>query len=354
MMKTDDFDYSLPTELIAQKPLSERGASRLLVVEEEGVTDKYFSDLPTLLNPGDLLVMNDTRVIPARLYLTKASGGRVEVMLERFVDECHFLALARSNKTLKPGTQLWLGNQSVVEFIERDGVFFRFRVLDGIEGEKLFIKNGHIPLPPYINRPDSQDDHDRYQTVYAENSGAVAAPTAGLHFDESLLDQITQIGVDTARVTLHVGAGTFQPVKVDDVTQHVMHREWVEVPKKTVDKIRITHERGGRVIAVGTTTVRALESAVLKSGAEQPEALQPYSGDTQLFIYPGYSFAVVDAMITNFHLPKSTLLMMISAFSGKQTVMQAYQHAIEGRYRFFSYGDAMMLTKKPGNYSART
>lgn len=347
-MKTDDFDYQLPPELIAQTPADKREQSRLLLLCHDGdrpdFQDLQFSDFVSLCEPGDLLVVNNTRVVPARLKCQKSSGGRVEVMLERVLNEHEFLALARSNKPLRAGQVLLIDGQQELEYIERAGAFFKFRQLQLQAGNpyNLFHRQGEMPLPPYIKRQVDKSDAGRYQTVYARNEGAVAAPTAGLHFNQQILEQLKNKGVGFAQVTLHVGAGTFQPVKVDDVAQHKMHTEWIEVNAKTVDEIEQAHASGQRVIAVGTTTVRALESAALSG------SLQPYQGPTNIFIYPGYEFRVVDALLTNFHLPRSTLLMMISAFSGVQAVSAAYAHAIEQRYRFFSYGDAMFLSRAKG------
>jgi len=344
-LKTDDFNYQLPPELIAQAPAGERAASRLLVLEpgvsEADIKDLQFTDFPTLCEPGDLLIVNNTRVIPARLKCHKPSGGRVEVMLERFLDACEFLALARANKPLRPGQKLLIDGVEELEFLEREGAFFRFRLLQDTNDSHydLFHRQGEMPLPPYIRRDADGTDKGRYQTVYAQNEGAVAAPTAGLHFTPGILGQLQTKGVELAQLTLHVGAGTFQPVKVDDVTQHKMHTEWIEVDADTVAQIEATHDRGGRVIAVGTTTVRALETAAMSG------KLSPYAGPTDIFIYPGYKFKVVDVLLTNFHLPRSTLLMMISAFAGREPVKAAYAHAIEQQYRFFSYGDAMFLSR---------
>ena len=344
-LKTDDFDYQLPPELIAQTPAGKREQSRLLLLQQSEssteLQDLQFSDFVQLCEPGDLLVVNNTRVVPARLKCHKPSGGQVEVMLERMLNEREFLALARSNKPLRPGQKLLINNQEELVFIEREGAFFKFCMLKPQAGNAydLFHRQGEMPLPPYIKRPVEKSDAGRYQTVYARSEGAVAAPTAGLHFNQQILQQLEDKGVGLARVTLHVGAGTFQPVKVEDVTQHKMHTEWIEVDAKTVEQIQRTHASGRRVIAVGTTTVRALESAALSG------KLVPFQGPTKIFIYPGYDFKVVDALLTNFHLPKSTLLMMISAFAGVQVVRDAYAHAIAQRYRFFSYGDAMFLSR---------
>lgn len=342
-MRTDDFDYVLPPELIAQVPAPEREASRLLVVGEQPslYRDLHFTDFAQLCEAGDLLVVNDTRVVPARLKCNKPSGGQVEVMLERLLDEQTIVALARSNKPLKPGQRLLVDGREELEYIGRADAFFKFKLLNTVPGDeyRIFHQQGDIPLPPYIKRSPDQEDTGRYQTVYAKSEGAVAAPTAGLHFDQCVFDQLRCKGVELAQVTLHVGAGTFQPVKVDDVAQHKMHTEWIEVGDEVVAKIEQTRAAGGRVIAVGTTTVRALETAA-RNGA-----LTVYRGPTDIFIYPGYQFSVVDALLTNFHLPKSTLLMMISAFAGVEEIRDAYLHAIDQRYRFFSYGDAMFLSR---------
>lgn len=343
-MKTADFDYHLPEELIAQAPAEKRLGSRLLVVGpgEQPLEDRQFPDLVDYCQPGDLLIMNNTRVIPARLQCRKPTGGRVEVMLERMLPDGDFLALARSSKTLSPGQRLLIGEREELEYRGREGDFFRFSLLhpDSTDSFKLFHRCGEMPLPPYIKRPPGAQDSDRYQTVYAQVEGAVAAPTAGLHFNREILQSLQQGGIDTAEVTLHVGAGTFQPVKVEQVAEHQMHEEWIEVTQELVERVQACRKRGGRVIAVGTTTVRALESAA------QGGQLQAYSGPTRIFIYPGFRFHVVDLLLTNFHLPRSTLLMMISAFAGIQEVKAAYQHAVEARYRFFSYGDAMLLARQ--------
>lgn len=347
-MKTDDFDYNLPPELIAQTPEVNRQDSRMLVVgnEHAPLKDRFFSDLSLFCKSGDLIVVNDTRVIPARLICNKPSGGKVEVMLERFISEDTFLALAKSNKKLKSGQLLTVGTQASekgeLEYIERQGDFFKFKIVSAHAhpAHQFFNQYGDIPLPPYIKRQPNKSDLDRYQTVYAKSEGAVAAPTAGLHFDRPMLEKLAKMGVDTAHVTLHVGAGTFQPVKVDDVSQHQMHQEWIEVEEKVVSQIKQTKAQGGRVIAIGTTTVRALESAALFGD------LKAMHGATDIFIYPGFEFKVVDMLFTNFHLPKSTLLMLVSAFAGGHEIKAAYDHAVEKQYRFFSYGDAMLLFPK--------
>lgn len=336
-----DFEFELPGELIAQHPLPERSASRLLVMDRQtgAVEDRRFAELDRLLEPGDLLVFNDTRVIPARLYAEKDSGGRVEILIERMLDDGLALAQLGANRKPAPGIRLRereTGREIGVE--GRVGEFWRLR-LDPVDDGwlRLLERAGHMPLPPYIRRGDEPVDAERYQTVYAARPGAVAAPTAGLHFDEALFDRLDARGVSRAFCTLHVGAGTFQPVRVDDVEKHEMHAEWIEVGRELVDRIASVRARGNRVVAVGTTSVRALETAAV--GGE----LAPFSGDSRLFIVPGFEFRVVDAMITNFHLPGSTLVMMVSAFSSRERILAAYRHAIEQRYRFFSYGDAMLM-----------
>ncbi len=341
-MQLSDFHYYLPPELIASEPLAERSASRLLIVNGQTgqLCDGRFTDIVSLIQPEDLLVFNNTRVIPARLHGQKSSGGKVEVLVERILDSHHVLAHVRASKAPKAGTRLLLEAKLAAEVVGREGDLFLVRFLAIEPVLALLEQYGHIPLPPYIERADTLADRERYQTVFAQKPGAVAAPTAGLHFDKALLQTLNAKGVASTEVTLHVGAGTFQPVRVQDLTQHVMHAEYVEVSADTCAAIAACKARGGRVIAVGTTSVRSLESAA-KTGA-----LQPYQGDTRLFITPGYAFQVVDAMITNFHLPESTLLMLVSAFAGFDTIHHAYQHAVAQRYRFFSYGDAMFLTKQ--------
>ncbi len=337
-MHLDDFDYQLPPELIAQQPLAERSSSRLLrvVCDTCQLSDHHFADLQTMLRPGDLLVMNNTRVLPARLLGQKPSGGKVEVMLERLLPDNAMLALVRANRTLKPGALIEFGEGSALEVIGREGEFFHLKSVNQ-NLEQLLHQYGQMPLPPYITRAADSADEQRYQTVYADVPGAVAAPTAGLHFDSGLLKTLELQGVMTANITLHVGAGTFQPVRVDNVLEHKMHAEYLEVSAAVCEQIQQTKANGGRVIAVGTTSVRSLETAAAAG------ELKPYRGDSRLFIYPGYEFHVIDGMITNFHLPKSTLLMLVSAFAGSELIKQAYQHAIDRRYRFFSYGDAMLL-----------
>jgi len=342
MMQLSDFHYNLPPELIAAEPLPERTASRLLVLD--GATGKYrdgrFTDILELVQPDDLLVFNNTRVIPARLHGQKASGGKVEVLVERITGTHSVLAHIRASKAPKAGTRLRLENLLDAEVTGRQGDLFVVEFLHDEPVLLLLEQYGHIPLPPYIEREDTKADRERYQTVFAQNPGAVAAPTAGLHFDNMLLDALRNKGVQTAAVTLHVGAGTFQPVRVQDLSQHVMHAEYADVSVAVCEAVAACRQRGGKVVAVGTTSVRSLESAA-KSGE-----LQPFQGDTRLFITPGYRFRVVDALITNFHLPESTLLMLVSAFAGYENIFNAYHHAIKHGYRFFSYGDAMFLAPK--------
>lgn len=339
-MQLSDFDYHLPEDLIAQAPLPERNASRLLVVDPEKnlIRDQDFADLESLLNPGDLLVFNNTRVIPARLYGQKESGGRVEVLVERLLDDHTLLAHIRSSKSPKASSRLILEKEITCTMSERRGDLFVLVQESGNSWFELLESYGHMPLPPYISREDEANDRERYQTVYAETPGAVAAPTAGLHFDQKQIESLESGGVNTAYITLHVGAGTFQPVRVDSIENHIMHAEWIEVTEEVCKLIHQTKAAGHRVVAVGTTVVRSLEAA-----AENGE-LMAYNGDTQIFIKPGFEFNVVDAMITNFHLPRSTLLMLVSAFAGSDIIRRAYAHAVEQRYRFFSYGDAMLIS----------
>jgi len=340
-MQLSDFNFDLPTDLIAQQPLAERSQSRLLCLNGETgeCIDRQFIALPSLLNENDLLVFNNTRVIPARIFGIKASGGRIEVMLERVLSDSEVLVQIRASKAPKIGGQLLLGDEHVeAEVMSRTSGFYQLRLNDERSAIDVLQAVGHMPLPPYIDRPDDELDQQRYQTVFAEQPGAVAAPTAGLHFDQAILDQMSAKGIRQATVTLHVGAGTFQPVRVDDIATHEMHYEYVEVSQATCDAIIETRQRGGRVVAVGTTVVRSLETA---SGNGTPA---PFSGETNIFIYPGYQFKSVDALVTNFHMPESTLLMLVSAFGGQQHILAAYQHAIDERYRFYSYGDAMFIT----------
>ncbi len=338
-MKKSAFHYDLPPELIAQQPLPERSASRLLVVDapHQALSDRMFRELPDLLQPGDLLVFNDTRVLPARLYGHKESGGAVEIMLERVTGTHEATALLGVSKKPREGDLIELDDGTPVRVLGRDGQFFSLRFESAEPLEKLLLRVGHVPLPPYIAREDEASDRERYQTVYARRPGAVAAPTAGLHFDDALLARLRERGVDSGYVTLHVGAGTFQPVRAETIEDHHMHREWLNVGAGLVEKIHRTRARGGRVIAVGTTVVRSLEAATGEHG------LAPFAGETDIFIFPGYRITSVDGLITNFHLPESTLLMLVSAFAGRDFVLAAYRHAVEQRYRFYSYGDAMVV-----------
>ena len=337
-MQAADFDYPLPPELIAQRPLPDRSASRLLVVEATAGQrrDARFTDLPGLLASGDLLVFNDTRVVPARLEGVKPTGGVVEMLLERPLEGLEALLHMRASKPLRPGQVVRTGGGDiVVEGREED--LFRVRLPE--PALEFFGRHGSVPLPPYIERTPDGDDTGRYQSLLARVPGAVAAPTASLHFDEAMLARLDAMGVRRATVTLHVGAGTFQPMRSDRIEEHVMHAEWAELPAATVEAIAATRAAGGRIVAIGTTVVRTLESA--------PEPLAPWQGDTRLFIRPGHRWKVVDAMVTNFHLPRSTLLMLVSAFTGRESILTAYAHAVQQRYRFFSYGDAMFLTRAP-------
>ncbi|HEY9193961.1 MAG TPA: tRNA preQ1(34) S-adenosylmethionine ribosyltransferase-isomerase QueA [Methyloversatilis sp.] len=340
MLTLSDFDYELPDELIAQAPLPERSASRMLVVGESALTDSRIGDLPQWLEPGDLLVFNDTRVMRARLYGSKDSGGRVEVLIERLTGEREALAQVRASKTPRAGSRLRMEDAFDFEVLGREGEFFRLRSLGDAALADLLEHHGRLPLPPYIDRSAADADDRRYQTVFARETGSVAAPTAGLHFDEALLAALAARGVRQARVTLHVGAGTFQPVRVDNLAEHRMHRERYELSEQTVQAIAETRAAGGKIVAVGTTSLRCLESAALACG-DGP--LTARSGDTALFITPGFGFRVVDALLTNFHLPKSTLLMLVSALAGRRRIRAAYAHAVARRYRFFSYGDAMFI-----------
>ena len=349
-MKTSDFHFDLPPGLIAQAPLAERSASRLLVVPpgDRPVEDRGVRELPSLLRAGDLVVFNDTRVIPARLFGHKqGSGGRVEILIERLLAGDEARVQLGASKPMKPGGRIVLDAGGEAEVLGRDDGFYRLRFeVDGAFGDWL-QRAGRLPLPPYIQREPGADDDERYQTVFARRAGAVAAPTAGLHFDEALLAAMRARGVEVGHVTLHVGAGTFQPVRVDDIAEHRMHSEWLEVGPALVGQLQRARAAGGRVVAVGTTVVRALESAWRESGATADDALRPFAGETRIFIYPGYRIRSVDVLLTNFHLPESTLLMLVSAFAGKARVFEAYAHAVRERYRFFSYGDAMLLSPAP-------
>ncbi|MAG77051.1 MAG: tRNA preQ1(34) S-adenosylmethionine ribosyltransferase-isomerase QueA [Colwelliaceae bacterium] len=348
-MRVSDFAFDLPEELIARYPKSDRTASRLMTVDgNTGAIDNgQFSDVLDKLNKGDLLIFNDTRVIPARMFGKKASGGKLEVLVERMLDEHRVLAHVRCSKSPKPGTEIILEDQVSATMVERHGALFELKFNSDEKVLDILERIGHMPLPPYIDRPDEDSDKERYQTVYNDKPGAVAAPTAGLHFDDALLEKIKAKGVELAFITLHVGAGTFQPVKVDDIADHVMHAEYVEVSQEVVDKIEQTKAAGGRVVAVGTTSMRSLESAA-KAADEEGKLIIPFYQDTDIFITPGFNFKVVDCLITNFHLSESTLLMLVSAFAGYEHMMAAYEQAIEEKYRFFSYGDAMFLTRKQG------
>ncbi|MDG9922004.1 MULTISPECIES: tRNA preQ1(34) S-adenosylmethionine ribosyltransferase-isomerase QueA [unclassified Pseudomonas] len=342
-MRVADFHFDLPDALIARHPLPERRSSRLLVLDGESgaLAHRQFADLLEYLRPGDLMVFNDTRVIPARLFGQKASGGKLEILVERVLDSHRVLAHVRSSKSPKSGSLIHIEGGGEAEMLARHDALFELRFAE--EVLPLLERVGHMPLPPYIDRADDASDRERYQTVYSDRAkaGAVAAPTAGLHFDEELLAAIREKGIETAFVTLHVGAGTFQPVRVERIEDHHMHREWLQVGQDVVDAVAACRARGGRVIAVGTTSVRSLESAA------RDGELKAFSGDTDIFLYPGKRFHVVDALVTNFHLPESTLLMLVSAFAGYPQTMAAYAAAVEQQYRFFSYGDAMFITRNP-------
>jgi len=341
-MQKSDFHYSLPHDLIAQYPASPRSASRLLVLDDASGArrDLRFTDLPALLRAGDLLVFNDTRVIPARLFGHKDSGGRIEVLVERILDTHRVLAQLRASKPPKPGQKLTLDGNVTMTVQQRKGEFHHLIFETDVPATEILERIGHIPLPPYIERVDDVSDSERYQTVYAHHPGAVAAPTAGLHFDEAMLTLLKEKGVESAFVTLHVGAGTFQPIRANDIRKHHMHAEYLSVPVVTCEKIIEAKQEGRRVVAVGTTVVRALETAA------QAGSMTPYEGETKIFIYPGYRFRIVDALLTNFHLPESTLLMLVCAFGGTENVLNAYRHAVEQKYRFYSYGDAMFVTRQ--------
>lgn len=341
-MKTSDFDYELPDKLIARTPLRERSASRLLVVDPtlQHYQDRNFKDLPSLLTPQDLLVFNNTKVIPARLYGHKESGGKVEFLLERFVSAHEIWAQLRASKTPKPGTKIYFNDGACLEVVDKQADLYHLKLLTTHDFLNYLEQHGEMPLPPYMERVPEDADRVRYQTIYAETLGAVAAPTAGLHFDNELLAAIKQVGCDLGYLTLHVGAGTFQPVRVANLADHKMHAEYVDLSATLCEQIAMTHARGGRVIAVGTTVVRALEGIATHHG------LQAYQGMINLFITPGFNFKIIDALITNFHLPESTLLMLVSAFAGYDLMRAAYQHAIAEQYRFYSYGDAMFISSR--------
>ena len=346
-MKLSDFKYELPDELIARYPTKERTASRLLSLNGNNgvVSHGKFTDLMSHIAENDLIIFNNTKVIPARLLGQKHSGGKVEVLVERVLDENRVLAHVRCNKAPKPGTQMRLENAIDVEMQRREDNLFVLKFLHQESVFSLLDQYGHMPLPPYIDRADELDDKERYQTVYADKAGAVAAPTAGLHFDDNMLQAIEAKGAHIAFVTLHVGAGTFLPVRVEDVSQHQMHSEYAEVSDEVVKAILETKSKGAKVIAVGTTSVRSLESAA-KYALEHNQALSAYAAETDIFIYPGFQFQLVDAMVTNFHLPESTLIMLISAFAGQDNVLRAYDIAVKEKYRFFSYGDAMYISRR--------
>lgn len=342
-MKKSDFHFELPTELIAQAPLPERSASRLLLVDasSDRCDDRMFRELPTWLRPGDLLVFNDTRVLPARFHGRKESGGEVEILVERLLGNHEIKAQIRASKAPRAGSLLLLAEDIRVEVLGRDDEFFRLRFPGTESVERILLRIGSMPLPPYVRRSADGDDLQRYQTVYAREPGAVAAPTAGLHFDDEILQRLASEGIQFGHITLHVGAGTFQPMRVDRLHEHRMHSEWLNVGAELCEKINRTRAAGGRVVAVGTTVVRALESA-MRDGQ-----VQPFAGETRIFIFPGYRIRSVDALLTNFHLPESTLLMLVSAFAGRERVLAAYRHAVQARYRFFSYGDAMLIFPPP-------
>ena len=342
-MKKSDFDFELPPELIAQSPLAERSASRLLWLDPQAGSrqDRMFRELPQFVRPGDLLVFNDTRVLPARLYGRKDTGGAVEILIERVTGAHEATVQLGVSKKPREGGRIDLADGTHATVLGRDGAFFKLRFESPEPLEKLLLKLGEMPLPPYIERHADVSDMERYQTVFAREPGAVAAPTAGLHFDEAMLASLRGQGVDFGYVTLHVGAGTFQPVRADDIKDHHMHREWLNVGASLVEQIRRTRAAGGRVIAVGTTVVRALESAT------RDGELHPFAGETQIFIFPGYRITSIDGLLTNFHLPQSTLLMLVSALAGREFILESYRHAVEQGYRFFSYGDAMLILGEP-------
>ncbi len=342
-MRRQDFHYQLPETLIARQPAKERSGSRLLQLD--GITGhishRQFPDIVQLVEAGDLMVFNDTRVIPARVYGHKPSGGRVEILIERILDEYRVFAHLRASKSPRVGAEVILSDSTSVKVLSRCGQLFELLFPPPESVLKVLDRIGHMPLPPYIDRPDSDLDRERYQTVYAAKQGAVAAPTAGLHFDQTLIEKLRKKGVETAFVTLHVGAGTFQPVRVDDPREHQMHTEIMEVSEAVCGQVRRAKAAGKRVIAVGTTSVRCLETA------SQGGVIRPYQGETNIFIYPSYRYQVVDALVTNFHLPESTLLMLVSAFAGYRQTLEAYREAVARKYRFFSYGDAMFVTHNP-------
>lgn len=347
-MRVADFSFELPESLIAHYPQPERSGCRLLQLDgpSGALTHGVFTDLLDNLEAGDLLVFNNTRVIPARMFGRKVSGGKIEVLVERVLDDHRVLAHVRASKAPKPGAELLLGDDESVAatMVARHDTLFELRFNDERDVFTILNAVGHMPLPPYIDRPDEDADRELYQTVYSEKPGAVAAPTAGLHFDEPLLTALRAKGIEMAFVTLHVGAGTFQPVRVETIEEHVMHAEYAEVPQEVVDAVLACKARGKRVVAVGTTSVRSLESA---ANASKDALIAPFFGDTSIFIFPGYHYQVIDALVTNFHLPESTLIMLVSAFAGYKNTMHAYQQAVAEQYRFFSYGDAMFISRNP-------
>ncbi|CPR13935.1 tRNA preQ1(34) S-adenosylmethionine ribosyltransferase-isomerase QueA [Brenneria goodwinii] len=347
-MRVADFSFELPESLIAHYPQAQRSGCRLLSLDGPtgNLTHGVFTDLLNKLDAGDLLVFNNTRVIPARLFGRKASGGKLEVLVERVLDERRVLAHVRASKAPKPGAELLLGDDDSVRatMVARHDALFELHFDDSRDVLSILNDIGHIPLPPYIDRPDEESDRELYQTVYSRRPGAVAAPTAGLHFDEPMLAALREKGVEMAFVTLHVGAGTFQPVRVETIEDHVMHAEYAEVPQEVVDAVLACKAHGNKVVAVGTTSVRSLESA---AQASKEALIAPFFGDTRIFIYPGYHYRIIDALVTNFHLPESTLIMLVSAFAGYRHTMSAYRQAVAEQYRFFSYGDAMFITRNP-------
>jgi len=347
-MRVADFSFELPESLIARYPQTQRSGCRLLSLDGPSgeLTHGIFTDLLDKLDAGDLLVFNNTRVIPARVFGRKVSGGKIEVLVERVLDSKRILAHVRASKSPKPGAELLLGDNENIKatMVARHDTLFELEFNEDRDVFTLLEEIGHMPLPPYIDRPDEDADRELYQTVYSERLGAVAAPTAGLHFDQPLMDALKEKGVEFAFVTLHVGAGTFQPVRVDTIEDHVMHAEYAEVPQEVVDAVFACKARGKRVIAVGTTSVRSLESA---AKAAEDALIAPFFGDTKIFIYPGYDYQVIDALVTNFHLPESTLIMLVSAFAGYKNTMNAYHQAVAEQYRFFSYGDAMFINRNP-------
>lgn len=353
MTKLSDYDYQLPESLIAHYPPKIRGTSRLLVAEKENINDHSFPEIINFLNPNDLLIINNTRVIPARIFGEKATGGQVEIMLERILDPSTCIAQLKANRALKEGQEIHINGQASFTVIGRDEGFFTLKTINQITLAEIMEASGHLPLPPYINREDNANDKaldlERYQTVFSKEKGAVAAPTAGLHFTQELMNTLKQKGITIAEITLHVGAGTFQPIRTDEIDQHTMHKEWISIPQEVITAIKRAKAAGGRIIAVGTTVVRALESLGQKEKlASKPlesrfNHLEPYQGDTHIFIKPGFTFTLIDGLITNFHLPKSTLLVLVSTFMGKERIQAIYQHAIKEKYQFYSYGDAMLL-----------